>query len=93
MPAWIVAIVAAIPGVVIIVDRSFSFAARGRWHDLLYTNTCALARALKYEGAAENEISQKFSELLKTFEENYPGLTTTGLNLPSRDDKDHARKP
>jgi hypothetical protein len=81
-PAWIVAITAAIPGVVIIVDRTFSFAARGRWHDLLYTNIDALARALKYEDAAEKEISQKFSELLKASQESYPTLSTSGFNLP-----------
>jgi hypothetical protein len=82
-PPWIVAIAAAVPGIVIIVDRSFSFAARGRWHDLLSTNIGALARALKYEGAAEKEISQKFSELLKASEKSYPTLTVTGFNPPS----------
>jgi hypothetical protein len=90
--AWIVAVAAAIPGVVIIVDRSLNFAARGRWHDLLYTNIGALSRALRYEGASEKEISQKFSELLKASEESYPGLANAALNLPSKGDKEHGPK-
>jgi len=76
-PPWIVAIAAAIPGIVITVDRSFRFAARGRWHDVLCINIGALAGALKYEGAAEKEISQKFSELLKASQESYPTLSIT----------------
>lgn len=65
------AFLAAIPGVAIIIDRTFLLADRWRWHQTLDTQRQALERRLRFEGAGVEKISRAMTDALK-MEAKYP---------------------
>lgn len=83
-PSWLIAITAAIPGIVIVADRSLGFYRRARWHNEVATKLQALARALEYEGADHKDISKQFSSIMIDMEPKYPGINAGGLSEPKQ---------
>jgi hypothetical protein len=78
------AILTAIPGTVIVIDRSFLFAARWRWHCTVATRFIALEQMLLFEGGTVEKVSQAMTTFLSDMEERYPTGKAEGLpmNIP-----------
>jgi hypothetical protein len=75
----VIAIFAAIPGTVIVIERSFSFARRADWHHIMRAQLLQLENSAKYEGASMESVSKAFAELFLEMERKYPGVSTEGL--------------
>ena len=75
----LLAIFAAVPGTVILIDKSFSFARRASWYYMKRAKVQQLRNSLSFEGAQTADVSQKFSELTIKLEEEFPPMDTTGL--------------
>ena len=78
-PNLVLAFLAAIPGTVIIIEKSFSFGRRTRWHWEMVAGLDELLNQLKYEGAKADEISKKLSSFRKEMEAGYPGMSVEGI--------------
>ena len=75
----IIAVCAAIPGTVIVIDRSFSFARRSSWHHLMRARLDQLENSLRYEGVPVESVSKALGELFIEMESRYPGVSAEGL--------------
>lgn len=75
----LVAFLSAIPGTVIVIDRSFSFARRARWHRILYLRLDELINDLQFRGVAVDEIARNLSTLRIEMQETFPGMSTDGF--------------
>jgi hypothetical protein len=71
-PRIIVAIIAAVPGALILLDRNFAFARRAQWHWLLEDKVRELEHALKYQKAEISETSKRYASLMTKMEESFP---------------------
>lgn len=80
----VLAFLTAIPGTVIVVDRSFLFAARWRWHCTVATRFTALEQALVFEGGTVQEVSKAMTAFLLGMEERYPTGKAEGLPMKIR---------
>jgi hypothetical protein len=68
----VLSILASIPGTAIIIDRSFRFADRWRWHCIVAIKYAALEQRLTIEDASVEEISRAMSDYLFEMEKKYP---------------------
>jgi hypothetical protein len=68
----VLGILAAIPGSVIMIDRSFRFQDRWRWHCIVATKYAALEQRLTIEDASVEEISKEMLDYLYDMEKKYP---------------------
>ncbi len=69
----IVAILAALPGTVIVIDRGFMFSSRWRWHNTMSTKLLALEQRLLFDAeTSAKEISEEMTDLLIKMETAYP---------------------
>ena len=75
----IISVCAAIPGTVIVIDRSFSFARRSSWHHMMRARLDQLENSLRYEGASVESVSKALGDLFMEMEARYPGVSTEGL--------------
>ena len=73
---WKGALIAAIPGVVIVVDKSFKFAARASWHSIFRTSLKGLRRDIRDNGMPHPEVAAKLSKLEEDMEKLFPSLDT-----------------
>jgi hypothetical protein len=73
------AIVGAMPGVIIVVDKTFKFAARASWHAKYRASLNSLFRKLRDEHAPAPTVSQSFSKLEIDMEAIFPPLDTTNI--------------
>jgi hypothetical protein len=69
---FLVAVLAAIPGAVIVVDKRFAFAKRAQWHNVLGARVERIENALLFEGKSVRDASQELSGLLEAMYEVYP---------------------
>jgi hypothetical protein len=74
----LVAFLAAIPGTVIVVEKSFSFGKRARWHWEMVATLEGLLNSLLYEEASIDEVSRQLSEHRKVMEKSFPILYSDG---------------
>lgn len=75
----VIAIFTAIPGTVILIDKSFSFARRAQWHYLMRAKLEQFENALRFEGASVDATSKSLSSLVIEMEQAFPGMDSTGL--------------
>ena len=68
----LISMLTAIPGVAIVLDRSFLFADRWRWHNAVSTRFSALESMLRFEGKTVEYVSQAMGEYLSVMETKYP---------------------
>ena len=80
MPKMFAALLAAIPATVIVVDRSFSFARRSKWHSLMYLRLDELVNDLQFRGRPTDEVAAKLSKLRLEMEASFPAMSTEGLS-------------
>ncbi|MBI4189613.1 MAG: hypothetical protein HY525_03640 [Betaproteobacteria bacterium] len=80
MPKLALAFLAAVPGTVIVIEKSFSFARRARWHWEMMAGLDQLLNALSYEGATIQEISKKLGEFRRDMETRFPGFSVEGVS-------------
>ena len=83
----VLAFLTAIPGSVILIDRSFMLAARWRWHCTVATRLSALEQTLVFEGGNVKEISEAMMSFLSDMEEKYPTGKAEGLPMKSPGNK------
>ena len=76
------AVVAAIPGIVIVVDRTFAFARRAQWHNVLGARVERIENSLRFEGKSVHDASKELSGLLEAMHELYP-LTIPPSTIPA----------
>lgn len=74
----VVSLLTAVPGVAIVIDRSFLFADRWRWHNSVSTQFVAFEQKLVFEGATVEEISRVQGEYLLLMETRYPSHAKAG---------------
>lgn len=67
-------ILAAIPGAVLVVDRTFKFSGRAAWHALYKASLKSLFRRLRDENADVKLISSERSKLEMQMEKMFPPL-------------------
>jgi hypothetical protein len=79
VPPWLIAVLAALPGLSIGVFQRFSYYRRARWHTCVETQLKAFVRAIEYENADPGEISKQFSAFMIHMEPLYPGTGLEGL--------------
>jgi len=79
-PPWVVAGLAAVPGVAVIILQRFSFYRRSRFHRIMQVKVEKLIRAIEYEGANPSDISEQYSDLLLEMEPMYPGHGLEGFS-------------
>lgn len=77
IPTVIAAILAGIPGCVIVIERSFNFMRQSRWHYLLAAELESLMNALEHEGKTVEAISIEFSRIMLEYERSAPSLSLT----------------
>jgi hypothetical protein len=80
-----IALVAAIPGVVILFDRTFSFARRADWFYLYHVEVEALIRELRDQGVPPAEVSTKLSELARRMEGVFPEMQASAISPVQKD--------
>jgi hypothetical protein len=73
------AILAAIPGAVLVVDRTFKFASRASWHSLYVAYLKALHRRIRDQGEQEGKVSPDKSKLDVEMEKMFPPLDAAGI--------------
>jgi hypothetical protein len=73
------AVLAAIPGAVLVVDRTFKFAARASWHAVYRASLKALYRKLRDEKATDASISPEKSKLKIEMEKMFPPVESSSL--------------
>jgi hypothetical protein len=71
----ILGILAAIPGTVILIDKSFRFVDRWRWHCIVATKFAALEQKLTIENGNVEEISREARDYLHDMEKKYPAYS------------------
>jgi hypothetical protein len=71
-PPITVAILAAIPGTVIVIEGNFLFTKRWRWHNAMENRYRAFENQLLFEGADIAIVSKELSIFLASMEEKYP---------------------
>jgi hypothetical protein len=69
----LIGVLAAIPGAVIVIDSTFSFARRSNWHHMMRARLDLLENSLRYEGASVESVSKALGELSIEMETRYPG--------------------
>ena len=90
-PAWLIAILAAVPGTAIVVEKSFSFSKRARWHWEMVAALEELQRKLKYQNSSVKEIARQLSSYRSLMEISFPALNTDSLNNSSANKQDSSR--
>lgn len=73
------AMIGAAPGVIIVVDKTFKFAARASWHAKYRASLNSLFRKLRDEHLPASSVSQAFSKLEIDMEAIFPPLDTTNI--------------
>ena len=73
------AMVGAAPGVIIVVDKTFKFAARASWHAKYRASLNGLFRKLRDENTPASSVSQAFSKLEVEMEAVFPPLDTSNF--------------
>ncbi len=86
-PSWLVAALAAVPGIAVIILQRFSFYRRSRFHRIMQVKVEKLTRALEYEGANPGDISKQYSNLLLEMEPLYPGHGLEGFSEDRSENK------
>ena len=75
--AWtkeINAILAALPGIIVLATSTFKFADRADWWWTKHHGLEALCRGLKFEGRNDAEVSREMTSLVKELEAKWPGF-------------------
>jgi len=70
------AILAAIPGIIVLANNTFKFEPRAEWWYSMEHKTNALQRSLLYEGANAKDVSRMLSETIDEMEKSWPGFGT-----------------
>lgn len=73
------AMIGAAPGVIIVIDKTFKFAARASWHAKYRASLNGLLRRLRDENVAASNVSQAFSKLEIEMEAVFPPLDTSNF--------------
>lgn len=86
LPKLLVPTLAAIPGAVIVIDKSFSFSRRAGWHWEMAAKVDQLLNRIQFENAKVEDISKDLSELRMAMEQKFPTMSADGLTfgLPSK---------
>ncbi len=79
IPKLWLALLAAIPGTVIVVDKSFSFAKRARWHWEMSSRLERLLLKLQFEGKSVAEVAAEYGDLRVEMEDKFPGMSAEGV--------------
>ncbi|MBA5689161.1 hypothetical protein [Rugamonas apoptosis] len=74
MGHFFAAVVGAIPGVLIVVDKTFKFSARASWHARYRAALNSLFRKLRDENSPVPPISQALSKLESEMERDFPPM-------------------
>ena len=79
VPKLVLALLAAIPGAVILVDKSFSFARRARWHWDMVAKLDQFSNQLQFEEARVEDVSKQLGEFRFDMEAKFPAMSVEGL--------------
>jgi hypothetical protein len=74
LPKWLAAIVAALPGAVLVIDRTFKHGARSSWHALYAARLRGLNHGLRDRGVSVAEASKQLDELEVEMQKLFPSL-------------------
>jgi hypothetical protein len=77
----VLACLTALPGAVIIVDRTFLFSARWRWHETVAKRMEAMEHVLRFQSGSVKDISIAMTTFLAEMENKYPAGKGAGLPI------------
>ena len=75
--AWtkeINAVLAALPGIILLATSTFKFESRADWWWTKHHGLEALCRALRFEGKSEGDASREMTALIKELEGRWPSF-------------------
>jgi hypothetical protein len=76
--------VPAVPGFIILTEKTFNFVRRSSWHALYVVRLTALHRAMRDLGAPVADVSRSLCELEEEMENRWPQLSAETLPEPSK---------
>jgi|CXWL01.1.fsa_nt_gi hypothetical protein len=76
IPKFTLALLVAIPGVVIVIDKTFSFSRRALWNMDNAAKYEQLYNQLKFEAVEIKEVSKKLAEAQLEMVENFPAMSS-----------------
>jgi hypothetical protein len=76
-------VVTAIPGFIILTEKTFNFAKRSSWHAFYVLRLRALQRRLRDEVAPRDVVSRELSELEEEMDKRFPPLDVGTLPQPA----------
>ncbi len=79
MPNWAGAVFATIPGIVIVVDKTFKYSARSSWHAIYCTSLRALRRDLRDRGVSKADTADRYNKLEVEMAKLFPPLDSSNL--------------
>lgn len=74
VPPLLLAFLAAIPGTVIVIEKSFAFSRRARWHWAMVAALEEYKSKLEFQNADVAEVAKLFGEFRKVMEDSFPIL-------------------
>lgn len=74
VPPLILAFLAAIPGTVIVIEKSFAFSRRARWHWTMVATLEEYKGQLEFQQVDVAEVSKLYGNFRKTMEDSFPIL-------------------
>jgi hypothetical protein len=83
---WIPTLVAALPGVAVLINSTLKFEQRALWFYRRKVKCESLLYALRFEDVPEAEISKRWSEFCVKSEDDWPGFG----ELPGQPSKEKA---
>ena len=79
-----VALLAAIPGLVILIDRAFSFGRRADWFYQYDNEIAALIRQLRDQDGDPAKVSQQLTATAKEMERLFPAMQASAISPISK---------
>lgn len=71
----VLALLTAIPGTVIVIEKSFSFARRARWHWEMIARLEQFSNQLEFECSKVEEVSKRLGEFRFDMEKKFPDMS------------------
>jgi hypothetical protein len=84
VPQWLAITLPALPGIALVVDKTFKYAARSAWHAIYGVRLKALLRELNYRAGTENDVSKLLDELQSEMQALFPPLDLQAAYGPNR---------
>jgi hypothetical protein len=81
-PPLIIALCAAIPGTVIVIDKTLSFASRARLYHWMRAEVECLKNGLQFQDVTTKDTVTAYNAIIREMTQRFPSVSTSGLVTP-----------